>query len=168
MVDDIRDRGSKARILAAQIEEAFQGIPYPGDNDLVTQGEGCDPERSEIASAFAGKLWRDLSLPFLRYHHESLFFFSPAAYRFFLPAYLLACVLSYEKAGNITNSVVFSLTLPNGFGAKRDRFLERMNGLSASQKRTITNFLYFFLEEHSGDFPNHELESVLRGYWNRT
>ena len=50
MVDDIRDTGSKARIHAAQIEESFQDIPYPGDNDLVTQGECCDPERSEIAS----------------------------------------------------------------------------------------------------------------------
>jgi len=167
MSDTNRESDPKAEALAAKIAQHFRDVPYPGDACLVALSDRCDPERLEIQSAFEGKSWRDLPLDFLRYHHESLFLFTPAAYQFYLPAYLLACTLSYEAAGNILSSVVFSLTLPVGFGIERTRFLDRMSRFSSSQKKTITAFLRLLRERHSEDFPRKELDAVLRSFWSR-
>jgi hypothetical protein len=151
--------------LAELIEESFRDIPYPGDSSLVVIRNEFDLERREILEAFAGKHWTTLRLGFLRYHHQSIFFFTPAAYRFYLPAYLLVSVLSYDKAGNIPGSVVFSLTAPEEPGPDMDRFLSRMGGFTTTQKSTIAAFLEFLLAEHSGSFPGNELNLVISRYW---
>ncbi len=155
----------KSEALAALIVQIFDDIPYPGDDNLVIiQGE-CDLERQEIFDTFVGKHWKTLSRRTLDYNHQSLFFFTPAAYRFYLPAYLKACVLSYNKAGNIPGSVIVSLTPPEEPGDEMDSFLAKMGGFNADQKAAIFSFLDFFVVEHSEDFPAYNLESVLDRYW---
>jgi hypothetical protein len=153
------------RAVAVLIDEAFHDVLYPGDDGLVVIQKEHDPERLEIREGFAGKHWSVLPLSFLRYHHQSLFFFTSAAYRFYLPAYLKASTISYNKAGNIPGSVVFSLTRPQESGPDLDRFLVTMEGFSAAQGKTILAFLHLLLADHSGDFPGNELDSAIDGFW---
>lgn len=74
--------------VAAQVRAAFEHVEYPGDAYLVGSTEGCEPE--EELGPFRGTDWRTLDAEFLDRRAASLSFFSPAGFRYFLPAYLLA------------------------------------------------------------------------------
>ncbi len=75
--------------VANRIRLAFAATPYPGDAFLVGSQEGCEPE--EECGPFRGRTDRDqLDAAFLDQHYTALSFFSEGAFRYFLPAYLLA------------------------------------------------------------------------------
>ncbi|MDX1991282.1 MAG: hypothetical protein SF029_02770 [bacterium] len=69
--------------LRQKLEAEFGKMRYPGDDNLVN---GYTGEHEEIAEAFRGKKWQELPVPFLSYHHEAVFFFTPQAYCYYLPA----------------------------------------------------------------------------------
>jgi hypothetical protein len=73
----------------AAIRRAFAGNEYPGDGFLQGSFEGEEP--FEVARAFQGKDdWQALDAAFLDADPAALSFFSEAALRFYLPAYLIA------------------------------------------------------------------------------
>lgn len=118
---------SPAAIIES-IEKAFGANVYPGDPFLVGSREGCEP--GEVADAFAGRTdWRTLEPAYLDGHYEALSFFSEAAFRFFLPAFLIADL----KGQLMTADPVFHLT--HGFhqlsvvvpGSERE-FVRRSGG----------------------------------------
>lgn len=75
--------------VIATIMEAFKGNEFPGNQFLQGSFEGCEP--GEEAEAFKGNAeWTALDSAMLDAHYDALSFFSEAAFRFFLPAYLIA------------------------------------------------------------------------------
>ena len=72
----------QAKRLRAQIEAAFADVPYPGDDRLYEGGQR-DDDYDDVISNLTGKHWRTKDLNFC----------SPAAWHFFLPAYLIAEVM---------------------------------------------------------------------------
>lgn len=157
---------SEVRSLATEIEEVFRTVPYPRDDRLVSAPH-LGGEYAEIAAAFKGRTWSSLDLEFLRYHHASLFFLTPEAYRYFLPAYLRVSVLSYRKADLIPGSVLYSLTPPADPGPDKDEFLSRVATLSQGQKRVIRRFLEYLRDAHRGGFLRGEINRPLNRYWHR-
>jgi hypothetical protein len=77
--------------LRLDIVRAFAQTPYPGDEALVLGDASYDPEYREVAAAFRRQQWRQLSPAFIRRYRDVLPLLSAAAFRYFLPAYLLAC-----------------------------------------------------------------------------
>ena len=75
--------------LVAQIESAFAATPYPGDDRICDPSPG-DEEVAEYALEFRGARWDRLHPEFLAYHDAAISFFTPEAFRYFLPAYLIA------------------------------------------------------------------------------
>lgn len=72
-----------------KIRRSFVGIEYPGDWCLIDSLEGSEP--LEVEERFAGKSdWRTLGHQFLDGCSVALSFFSDEAFRFYLPAYLIA------------------------------------------------------------------------------
>jgi hypothetical protein len=74
------------------IRRAFADTPYPGDDALV-RSAGDEPD--EVVELFRGRDdWRTLSADFVdragAASPSALSFFSAAAFRFYLPAYLIA------------------------------------------------------------------------------
>ncbi len=79
--------------IIAQIAAAFAGVPYPGDHCLRNNSEGDEPFLLE--QEFKGKSdWRTLDAKFLDLapdgYASALSFFTHEAFRFYLPAYLVA------------------------------------------------------------------------------
>jgi len=70
------------------IRRAFGANVHSGARFLQGSFEGCEP--SEETSPFADKTWQGLEASFLDAHYSALSFFSEAAFRYFLPAYLIA------------------------------------------------------------------------------
>ncbi|MCP4359026.1 MAG: hypothetical protein GY796_13480 [Chloroflexi bacterium] len=78
----------KERVIK-EIQAAFGQNEYPGDNFLQGSFEGGEPY--EEIEPFKGKTdWQTIDLALLDSHYTALNFFSEAALRFFLPAYLTA------------------------------------------------------------------------------
>jgi hypothetical protein len=76
-------------MLERVIREAFARTPYPGDAFLQGSFEGCEP--GESIQPFVGvRDWSTLSPDVLDAQYTALSFFSAGAFRFFLPAFLIA------------------------------------------------------------------------------
>ena len=77
------------KAVIEQIREAFGDNEFPGDDYLQGSFEGSEPY--EEIEVFKGRdNWQDMDADLLDAHYVVLSFFSEAALRFFLPAYLLA------------------------------------------------------------------------------
>jgi hypothetical protein len=158
-------RPKSSEQLAKIIRKAFASSQYPGDNRLVYDNSGSHLECNQVADAFKGKHWADLPVDFLRRHADSMFFFTPEAYRFYLPAYLLAAVLSYRDADVIPNNLVHTFIPPASEGPERERFESRTHGFDAQQRLATKMFLEFLSSEHSQDFPRGDPQIALDKYW---
>jgi len=125
-----------------KIIEAFGATPRPGDEDLVTDQSGCDPESREIVSAFKGKDWRGVSVEMLREHRDALPLFTPAAFRYYLPAYMIGCVdLSYDL-DVVFDNTLFNLTPPKERGGwEWDFFWARARQFNERERDAIKAFL---------------------------
>lgn len=85
----------QVRNLFEKIMLAFDATPYPGDNRLCGSDQGDEP--AEYALEFRGLNWRTIHPDFLSYNSASLSFFSDTAFRYFLPAFLIADLLENES-----------------------------------------------------------------------
>jgi hypothetical protein len=111
----------RAAAVAQEIKESFAGIPYPGDDRLVA---GRTPEDDEVADFLRGRGWQDLPLDWLARNHESMFFMTPEALRFYLPAFLIPSILDCSNAGDISGSLLFLFETP-GDSVRQTWFQER-------------------------------------------
>src|ERR1700687_3467403 len=108
--------------LAARVKTAFSDIPYPGDDRLMLDLYQGDWEADLAAEAFAGQHWTTVPLKLLGFHQESLHYFTPEAFRYYLPAYLLAPLKRLSDAeadtriADIPWTLVYHLTLPKRKG----------------------------------------------------
>ncbi|MGE0820598.1 MAG: hypothetical protein AB7G75_00850 [Candidatus Binatia bacterium] len=78
-------------VVIEQIRVAFGENQYPGDSFLQGSFDGCEP--AEAVAPFKGHTdWQSIPSVLLDANYATLSFFSEAALRFFLPAYLIADV----------------------------------------------------------------------------
>lgn len=148
------------RKFRKMVEEAFGGLSFPGPNRLV---DSRSDEAVAVASAFRDcSDWRTLDSDFLNSAPEglgtALNFFSPEAFRFFLPAYLLADIegkLPFVEPD-------FSLCYPySDFGGNKDDFENRNSIFSPLQCKVIVEYLKLRLCRC--DDPM--IENALKGFW---
>ena len=119
-----------------------------------------------VGSCQQYSLGRELTLEFLVPNRDSLCFFSPAAYRFCLPAYLLATLADPVEAVSTLDSVVHRPTGPLDIPSpERDAFLEQVEGFTGEQTRAIVLFLEFLRDECHDLFTFDEPARALHSYW---
>src|ERR1700730_17628385 len=105
---------SKEEVIT-QVRAAFRDTEFPGDHFLCGSFEGSEPY--EETAAFKGKTeWETLDSGMLDAHSSALSFFSEGAFRFFLPAYLIADLrgelLNAEPLFHLTGFSVTSIQVP--------------------------------------------------------
>ncbi len=77
----------------------------------------------------------------LRDHHTALSLFTPEAFQYFLPTFMLASLDSYDDKVNIFPDAIrfdFEFNLDH-----RDYFLVRVNRFSPEQRKVIIEFLRY-------------------------
>ncbi len=93
--------------LSEQIIIAFKDTPHPGntfdDISATLRDEG-------IVDYFAGKPWQGHEIKDLHDHYDALSFFTPKAFRYYLPAFLFAD-LSVEGKGIFSDFIAHAFTL---------------------------------------------------------
>ena len=152
--------------LARLIEAAFSRAPYPGDEDIVSPvivGGATlrDPEREEVADALRGKNWRHLDKAESARVKQSLASLSPAGFRYFLPAIMLAVL---RDSTLDASSLVYGLTLPEeAEGGEVRRWMhQRFSALTQEERSAVRKFL-----EHlsSNELLRDEAALALDRYW---
>jgi hypothetical protein len=151
--------------LRATITSAFAQAPHPGDAALVTGDVSYDPEYRAVAQAFGGKHWCELSRAFIREHRDALPLLGPAAFRFFLPAYLLACVEGEADLDTAPLSVISSLTPPEPDDVDSFRaFSERAAAFTVAETRAIAAYLKHARDRETESSPENGATRTL-DYW---
>mgnify|MGYP000120863112 CR=1 FL=1 len=146
--------------LINEINEAFRKLRCPPD-DLLVRGD--DIESVEIKNDFKGKHWKKIDSKFLlNEHRESLLFFSPMAFRFYLPAYMIVVLLEFDKADIISDLLVNAL-IASDFYSNRAVF----EIFSEDQKRVVAKFLKYLSVAYADNYLNNEPIKALEGYWGK-
>ncbi len=123
--------------LKEKIQTAFSEVAYPGDENITHCPYKCF-ECTAVTAFFKGKKWQEISTADARHYHGALNVFTPEAFQFFLPAFMLASVESYDRQDIIPDSirVQFEFILEH-----KDYFAQKISNFTPLQKKTITEFL---------------------------
>jgi hypothetical protein len=123
--------------LAFDVEIAFEGQSL-SDDDAIVENPG-HYWADDVASAFRGKHWRDVSPALVSQYRYSLKFFTPAALCFYLPAFM---VLSLTWPGATLDMALDGLftTFTPPIGPLDPEFDRRFVSLSPRQRHTVSRF----------------------------
>ena len=133
--------------------------PYPGDEQLVPNHGGRDPESQDVANTLRGRRWDEVPLEVLRARAESLPLLTPAAFRYYLPTFMLGVVNHYNEVDVAGDSVLFNLTPPNTrTGWRWDFFRTRAEQFTTHERTAIARFLQFMDERYRSDWANSGIE----------
>ena len=125
--------------LEHSIRDAFRNTPYP-------KGKLTDTYDDEgVAEYFSGTTWSEHSVSNLRHHVAALSFFEPDAFRYFLPAFMLAELENREVADVIKESIVFSFGEPEGYWVSM--YEKRISLFTKEEKIAIMSFLSYMGQE---------------------
>jgi hypothetical protein len=120
-------------------------------------------ESSEVVDTFRGRHWKDIPLDALFTHRLSLSLFSPKAFLFYLPAYLVAALLHSGVVDTLRENVCFLLTPPDPEGTQMAWFTGRVSLFDARQKEAIQRFMKLVLEQENS-YPNPNRQRALE-FW---
>jgi hypothetical protein len=166
-----------AEAVKSQIRSAFADTPYPGDYALV-RSVGDEPD--EVVELFRGKDdWRELTADFVdragAASPSALSFFSAGAFRFYLPAYLIADLdgqliytdpLFYPYYGLDQETRVKSVNVPgSGTMTWWDVQQEHFAGFTSQEAAAIVAYLRFRLLGEEPQFSRLSIEQALDSYW---
>jgi len=121
--------------LLERIKTAFARTPAPAPDDMTGSVQGTEP--FEYAVQFRGLDWKTLDPDFLSRNYASLSFFSDAAFRYFIPAYMIQDVLGSESNANPVFQLTYGLTGKEPSAEAQERF----SHFSADERATIVAFL---------------------------
>jgi len=138
--------------LIKQIEDAWADAKYPGDEFIFTP-DSYDDE--DITDYFRDTTWKGHSVAELRAHCSAISsFFTPQAWLYWLPAYLIAAIEDPEELSQGIDSITTSLS--NRYPDSKDRIAL----LNTAQKIALVHFYQYLLNVYSdGDlnrFPKEE------------
>ncbi|MBN1125758.1 MAG: hypothetical protein JXA82_12180, partial [Sedimentisphaerales bacterium] len=140
--------------LTQEIESAFANVPYPGDKNIIEKGSRWEYGKN-ITGGLKGVDWRDLEK--VSFHFETKRYvlpnpihLTPAAYRYFLPGYMLVLIRHYHEVTSWVYFIINSLQLysegDNLALYHKDR-LKKFEMLSPDQKRAVRHFLEYLEDE---------------------
>ncbi len=163
-----------AAAVKDRIRAAFASVEYPGDDQLVASQESED--HGLLAQELKGKNdWRALTPRFIDQapngSGSALSLFSDAAFRFYLPAFLIAdvdgalnqCAPVFSLYGGLENDMVkqrVDRSAPRTYlELKRDQFA----GFSSEQASAVVDYLRWKQEADASS--RGPIEQALKNFW---
>jgi hypothetical protein len=172
-----------------QIRAAFGANEYPGDDFLQGSFEGSEPY--EAIEPFKGRAdWQNIAPELLDAHYSALNFFSEAALRFFLPAYLIADLhdqlqtveplfvlthgFSDVSIAHLTKKRVFirntgrtAFVNPKRYGGMTfyDYACWRLSIFTREEAAAIVAYLNYKRDSDPYELHHEEIEEALNLYW---
>jgi hypothetical protein len=124
--------------LKKKINAAFGNVPYPKESIAPHECDEC----REVRRIFAGKNWKTIEPEILEENHGKLPLFSPAAFNFFLPAYLIYSLDYFEEYDTVCEFTIYAVTPDNKAVRERlEYWQERFEHFTFEQMNCIYEFL---------------------------
>jgi hypothetical protein len=124
------------------IHRTFGDIPYPGDDDIVPRDMKNDRSSQEVRRAFRGKPWQSLTKEEVYRHCDDLVFMTPEAYHFFLPGFMVHCLLTPLEVNTACSSIVYELAPPEQI-EDQEWWRQRVSLFNRMQGEAIVEFLIY-------------------------
>lgn len=122
------------------IEEAFADVPPPSEEDLCAS---VGDEPYEDTDPFRGRRWQDLVDPdFLDRYQYALFWFTPEAFHYYLPAFLKAGLLKPDAIFVVS---ILQLLQPTDAGTSAAFRRQRWELLTDIQTRAFDEWLRWLI-----------------------
>ncbi|MBI2926570.1 MAG: hypothetical protein HYY24_12820 [Verrucomicrobia bacterium] len=118
------------------IEDAWREVVYPGDSKIFTP-DSYDDE--DITRYFRGTTWRGHEPADLRAHSSAFTFFTPEAFHYWLPAFMIAAIQSPEEADVVVDYIPWSVS--NKYAASRWALFSQI------QRQAVAAYLRFQIEK---------------------
>jgi hypothetical protein len=162
--------------LKAQIQNAFAEVQYPGDWRLRGSNEGDEPFLLE--QEFKGKSdWRALEAAFIDQapsgFGSALSFFSDEAFRFYLPAYLIASIDDWLQQSDpvfplchgLDDASRYKKVNPRRYGERTwyDAAIYKFSMFTLGEAAAIVAFLRFVRDRD--EFDAEMIDQALSNYW---
>jgi hypothetical protein len=145
------------------IHAAFANTAMP-ERPLVRNPDGW--EEADIERAFGGRQWTEVDLHTLEHEHAALSYFTPEAFRYYAPAFMLGDLVGWRpdaaRGGPGGGWIVYSLAPPKKLLHQPD-FHERMRGFTPPQTAAIRQYLEYM---HARS-PDANVAYALRAYWEK-
>jgi len=151
--------------LIYAVKEAFQKTTYPGDNNLVEDSFYLDVIRT--GTVLKGIMWETMPFNIIMEVRHKVFFLTPQAFCYYLPAFLLA-ILEGSKVDSLTGTLVFELGPELGSHYHQDRLVHIGECLSTQQKFVLIDFLEFLEKDYLESHDNIEYIQTALEYWKST
>jgi rubrerythrin len=132
--------------LKETIKKAFADVPYPGDNNITRCPYHC-AECRRVAEFFKGKDWNGQPAEELRGNHVALSLFTPEAFHYFLPGYMLVSLDTYEKGDVIPDAIRFHFEYVH---ETRNHFAVRLSKFTVEQRKAIIDYLIHMERKGAG------------------
>jgi hypothetical protein len=160
-----------SKITIKKVEDsillAFSDMEPPPNDKLVKDNSGYHFDCNAAKAAFQGLHWKDVPLATVLSHPESLSAFTLEAFRFYLPAYLLASMFYYYEADVIPGNIVTDFKPPS-HPYDRKRHDLKLRVFTRDQRDAIKKFFQFLDQEHGDDFLFGELQEATQALEERT
>jgi hypothetical protein len=128
--------------VSSQIKKAFSNVARPSDDALFQfDSEGAD-------AVFRGHRWDEISVADLHCHSFALLAFTPSAFVYFLPAFMIASL--ENKHLGLTDAVIDAVCPPKN-NPKRPSYERWWSHLSRAQRLCVIAFV----EEFRSENPEH-------------
>jgi hypothetical protein len=162
------------------IRIAFEPNEYPGDWCLKNSTEGNEPYLVE--TEFKGKTdWEDIDVEFLdqapQGYASALSFFSDEAFRFYLPAYLVADLegklLSSDPTFHLTHGLddasMYKLINPRRYGCKTwfDYARSKFAMFLREEVEAIVAYLEYKMASTDLQLERESISQAIKNFWKR-
>lgn len=158
--------------LLSEIRRAFADTLRPPDNECFA---GINIDDETLEAEFAGCERDRLTVDFALQHNMSLLYFTPAAFHYYLPAYLTLCLQNPTEMEDLLDVIVRALTpsrppgMPSGDHSQApesDLTAQRLSMLSPRQLEVTKATFQYFRRYHSDLFTEGE-KMCVDNYWDR-
>ena len=149
--------------LRARIIAAFSSVPRPSKENIARhQCEKCE----ELRNVFGRLRWEAIEPEILEKYYSKLSLFTPQAFRYFLPAYLLQSLEGFNDENIVCQFTIYSLApIGEEDDAARKWWLERIEEFTQEQKDVIAAFLRLAVINRKLRVYREQAESGLKKNW---
>ena len=138
------------------IYAAFPAGNPPGPNGIVADfvPQSKPAEAAELIRELAGRPWTEVDSGFIETHGDWMVYLAPAAFAYFLPAWLVYG-LAYDRAGYVADWTVSFFAHPPASEPMTDVQARMIDALDSHQKSAVIRWITYLIEAHPDADPGH-------------
>ena len=152
--------------LVKQIRQAFLGVNRPPDEKLLHFPNMGDELWVESYLGNTETDWKNIKPDKIEHEYAALTAFSPAAFVYYLPAYMTWVLKNCAtSSSNTVDHTLYALDLTDREEAVRGIMEDRFSALSQEQAHVVLEFLKYMSELREVD--NKAAHRAIASFWNK-